>query len=447
MRRLSRSSQIAGAYLIHAKHHRPLRVCHLGKFYPPAAGGIETHVRTLAQAQAELGLSVSVFCVNHEPGPTRREMDGRVHVTRFRSVASVAKIEMCPMLIKHLAYVNADVLHLQVPNPTMILAILMARPRRPIVVTYQSDLVRQRVRGKLFRPIERLAYRQVNAILPTSPAYAAGSDFLRPYGDRTEVLPMGIDLQPYLEPSPRTLAEASDIRQRYSGPIWLCCGRLIYYKGFLNAIRALPHVPGTLLIVGDGPDLLALVDEARRLKVLDRVHFLGGMPYQKIVPYYHAAEAFWFPSNARTEAFGIVQLEAMASGCPVINTAIPDSGVAWVSKHDETGLTVPMDNPEALAAAACKLAADPALRDRLSSACRTRAHDEFSHRTMAERSVAVYERVLSRRVESAPPSYLRLGDWVRATRELNGNYASSAPVCGESVRRRGAYAQHAGATS
>ena len=166
---MSRTSSIAKAHLIHVKNHRPLRVCHLGKFYPPAAGGIETHVRTLAQAQAELGLGVSVFCMNHESGPTRREMDGRVHVTRFRPVASIAKIDLCPMLIKHLAYVNADVIHLQVPNPTMILAILLARPRRPIVVTYQSDLVRQRVRGTLFRPIERYAYRQVNAILPTSP--------------------------------------------------------------------------------------------------------------------------------------------------------------------------------------------------------------------------------------------------------------------------------------
>ena len=97
------------------------------------------------------------------------------------------------------------------------------------------------------------------------------------------------------------------------------------------------------------------------------MHFLGGMPYQAIVPYYLAAHAFWFPSNARSEAFGIVQVEAMAAGCPVINAAIPHSGVAWVSPHDVSGLTVAVDDPVALADAANRLLAEPGLRDRLSA--------------------------------------------------------------------------------
>src|SRR4029077_7698826 len=103
---------------------------------------------------------------------------------------------------------------------------------------------------------------------------------------------------------------------------------------------------GTLLLVGDGPDHGALQDEARRLGVRDRVVFLEHIP--RPIPYYLADDAFWFPSNARSEAFGIVQVEAMASGCPVVNTQIPHSGVAWVSPHEETGLTVPVNDPRAL---------------------------------------------------------------------------------------------------
>ncbi len=373
----------------------PIRVCHLGKYYPPAAGGIETHVRTLALAQAALGAEVRVLCVNHEAGPTSEERDGPVEVTRFSRRASLAKIDICPGLVQGLRRVDADILHMQVPNPTMILALLAARPRIPVVVTYQSDVVRQKLRAALFRPIERLAYRGVRAILSTSPTYTSGSPFLRPYTDRIELLPNGIDLGPYLDPSVADLAEADRIRAAYRGPIWLGCGRQVYYKGFLNAIRAMTRVRGTLLLIGDGPDRPALEAEAAALGLSSRVAFLGNLPhYLDLIPYYLAADAFWFPSNARSEAFGIVQVEAMACGCPVINAEIPHSGVSWVSPHEETGLTVPVDDPVALADAANRLVTEPGLRDRLASAAKDRAIREFDHRVMARRSLDIYRRVL-----------------------------------------------------
>jgi glycosyltransferase involved in cell wall biosynthesis len=375
-----------------------LRICHLGKYYPPAAGGIETHVRTLALAQAEQGASVRVLCVNHEPGPTIVERDGPVEVTRFERKAAAAKIDFCPELVEGLRRVEADILHMQVPNPTMILALLMARPRIPLVVTYQSDVIRQKLRAALFRPIERLAYRHVKTILSTSPGYPGGSPFLKPYAARITLLPNGIDLRPYLEPSVEHRAEAARIRNAYRGPIWLGCGRQVYYKGFLNAIRALTRISGTLVLIGDGPDQPALRAEAATLGLTDRVIFIGNLPhYLDLIPYYLAADAFWFPSNARSEAFGLVQVEAMACGCPVVNAAIPHSGVAWVSPHEETGLTVAVDDPVALADAANRLMTEPGLRDRLGASARERAIREFDHRVMARRSLAIYERVLTDR--------------------------------------------------
>jgi glycosyltransferase involved in cell wall biosynthesis len=373
-----------------------LQICHLGKYYPPAPGGIETNVRILARSQAELGADVQVLCVNHRNEPTSDEMDGPVAVRRFARALRLDKLDICPGLSAALARVEADVLHLHVPNPTMILAILAARPRQPIVVTYQSDIIRQRVRGWLFRPLERLAYRRVSAILQTSPLYAGGSSFLRPYLDRLDVLANGIVLAPYLDPSPEHRAEAEKIRAQHQRPLWLGCGRMVYYKGFPVGLRALREVPGTLILVGGGPLLEPLKRLARRLGMADRVVFAGNLPhYLDLVPYYLAADAFWFPSNARSEGFGIVQAEAMASGCPVINAAIPHSGVAWVSRHEETGLTVPIDDPSAFAAAARRLLDEPGLRDRLASAARERAVEEFGHVTMAERSFEVYRRVLA----------------------------------------------------
>ena len=384
-----------------------IEVCHLGKYYPPAPGGIETNVRILARAQADLGAQVQVFCVNHRPGPTSDEVDGPVAVRRFGRRARLDKLDVCPGLSAALTRVEADVLHLHVPNPTMILAILAARPPQPIVVTYQSDVIRQRIRAWMFRPLERLAYRRVPAVLQTSPLYAGGSRFLRPYRDRLDVLPNGIDLAPYLDPAPAHRAEAERIRAAYQGPIWIGCGRMVYYKGFPVALRALRRVPGTLILIGGGPLLESLKRLARRLGMGDRVVFTGNLPhYLDIVPYYLAAEAFWFPSNARSEGFGIVQVEAMASGCPVINTAIPHSGVAWVSRHEETGLTVPVNDPEAFAAAAGRLLEEPGLRDQLVTAARKRAVAEFGHHTMAERSLDIYRRVLGRPVPlDGPPGW------------------------------------------
>lgn len=374
-----------------------VRVCHLGKYYPPAPGGIESHVHTLVHAQASLGASVTVACINHLAGPTTVEHDGGVEVLRLRRTGTLAKFDLCPDLGKHLARIDADLLHIHVPNPTMLLGLIQTRPRKPVVVTYHSDIIRQRVLGALFRPIERLAYRHVRAVVTTSPLYPGGSPFLQPYGDMLHVVPHGIDLSAYLEPSPAALAEAERIRVDLGRgePIWVSAGRHVYYKGFVHAIRALTRVPGRLILIGDGPEQPALRAEAERLGVAERVLFRGVLPhYLDLVPYYLAADAYWFPSNARSEAFGLVQVEAMACGCPVINTDIPHSGVPWVSLHEQTGLTVPINDPVALADAAQRLLNEPGLRDRLADGARRRAIEEFDHRVMAQRSLDIYDRVL-----------------------------------------------------
>jgi rhamnosyl/mannosyltransferase len=388
----------------------PLAICHLGKYYPPAPGGIETHVRTLAQAQAKLGAKVTVFCFQHQPGPTSHERDGDVEVVRFRRLASVAKLDVSPEMYGALHRVQADVIHMQAPNPAGILAVLAARLKLPVVVTYQSDVVRQKFLARLFQPLETKFYKRVKLILSTSPTYPPGSRLLSENRDRLLVLPMGIDLQPYLNPAPEHLRAAEALKAKYPGPLWVACGRLVYYKGLPTAIQALAHTQGTLLIVGDGPDQAALEAEAQQRGVRDRVVFVGGLPYQDIVPYYLAATAFWFPSGARSEAFGLVQVEAMACGCPVINTNIPNSGVAWVSRDNESGLTIPVGDVAALAEASRRLIADPALHARLAAGARQRAISEFDAPLMAARSLELYNRILQG-PQVTPEK--KLSDWVK----------------------------------
>jgi glycosyltransferase involved in cell wall biosynthesis len=389
-----------------------LTICHLGKFYPPATGGIETHVQTLARAQAALGARVHVVCVNHEAPNGHdvtwrtaartlhlEERDGDVRVTRLGRLASVSRLDVCPSLLEALVEVRragVDIVHVHAPNPTMFLALALVPPNAPVVVTHHSDVVKQRVLGIAYGTVERLIHRRAALVLSDSEPYIAGSPALRRLGGKVRSLPLGLDLTPFQDPSPAALAYAAHLREENGEPLWLCVGRLVYYKGLRNAVDALADTPGRLLVVGRGPLSEDLKAHARARGVDGRITWADYLDADELVGAYHAATALWFPSNARSEGFGLAQVEAMASGCPVINAAVPDSGVSWVSMHDESGLTFPVDDAAALAAAARRVAADPALRARLSDGARLRARREFDHMVMARRSLALYDDILGR---------------------------------------------------
>jgi rhamnosyl/mannosyltransferase len=277
----------------------------------------------------------------------------------------------------------------------MLLAVAVLPPRAPLVITHHSDVIRQKFLGLALRPFEHWVYRRAACVLMDSPHYGEGSPLLQNYEQKLQVLPLGIDLEPYLNPRPAAREYAAVYRQQWGQPLWLSVGRLVYYKGLQNAIRALPLVAGRLMIVGEGPRQQELQQLATQVGVADRVLWMGKLTPDQLIGAYHAATALWFPSNARSEGFGLVQVEAMACGCPVINSSIPASGVAWVSLNEQTGLTTPVDDPGALAAAANRIAASAAWRDLLGQQARDRARREFDDRIMARRSLEHYRNLLS----------------------------------------------------
>jgi glycosyltransferase involved in cell wall biosynthesis len=386
-----------------------LRVLHLGKFYPPASGGMESHVQTLARAQAALGARVEVLCINHSSAaqgfshefqgrsPTHEEWDGAVRVIRVGRRASVLRMDVMPELPRELVSALArgvDVVHLHTPNPTLVLALDAVPWLPPVVITHHSDVIRQRVAGALFRPFEWMLYGRARRLIATSSAYVSGSPLLRRFRDKVRELPLGIELAPFLTPSPAALEAEARWRAEKGSPLWLMVGRLVYYKGLFTALDALARVPGHLLVVGVGPLEQEGRARARALGVEGRVTWAGDLPPEELVGAYLAATALWFPSNERSEAYGLAQIEAMASARPVLNTAIPHSGVPWVSLHGQTGLTVPMGDAEALARAARRLLEEPGLAERLGQGARARALEQFRHDVMAERSLALYADVL-----------------------------------------------------
>jgi glycosyltransferase involved in cell wall biosynthesis len=384
-----------------------LRVCHLGKFYPPARGGMETHVQTLARAQARAGAKVQVVCVNHQDAtsadvtwkllgatPTVVESDGGVQVTRLGKRATVSRFDVCPSLpatLLKLREEKVDVVHVHAPNPTMFVALATLPAFATLIVTHHSDVVKQRVLGRVFAPVERLVHERTAMVVATSEAYVDGSPVLKGLGPKVAALPFGLDLDPFVHPNEAALAWERRLRAEFGQPLWLAVGRLVYYKGLVTAIDALARLPGRLLVVGTGPLKADLEAHAAKRGVSDRIEWLGHVEQDKLVGAYRAATALWFPSNARSEGFGLVQVEAMASGCPVINTAIPHSGVPWVSRHGETGITIPVGDVRALVTASRRLLDELGLRERFAVVAVERARREFNDVAMARRSFELYE--------------------------------------------------------
>jgi rhamnosyl/mannosyltransferase len=365
-----------------------------------------------------LGAEVRVVCVNHlnrarqdvtwkvfAATPSVEEDDGLVRVSRLGKRASLFRFEICPGLLglrRRLRDWKADIIHLHAPNPTMLLTVAAGgvfswSRLAPLVITHHSDVVRQKRLGLVLRPFEEIAYRKAVAVLASSPPYAESSPLLRRHADRVRVIPFGIDLGPFTNPGAPALAHAHRLRTEHGAgaPLWLSVGRLVYYKGLSVALEALCHVPGRLFIIGEGPLAGELTRLAGQLGVADRVIFRGRVDAEELVGAYHAATALWFPSVARSEAFGFTQVEAMASGCPVLNTDIAGSGVPWVSRHEDSGLTVPVGDAQALARAARRLLEEPGLRERLGATGQARARREFADETMAHRTMTAYHSALS----------------------------------------------------
>lgn len=364
-----------------------LRVLQVGKFYSPYPGGMETHLKGLC---GELQQCVDVQIVVANEGRYRIEerIDG-IPVTRLGTWFNLASTPVCPGLVGKIRNARAELVHIHYPHPTAILAYLASGHKGLLVVTYHSDIIRQKVLGPIFLPVLHRALARSAALIVASDNYVETSPVLSAYRKLCHVIPHGIDTEQF---EGHDGMEAAGIRARYGPRIVISVGRLVYYKGFEYLIRAMSMVNGRLLIVGDGPLHKDLEREAQARGVGERVVFLGKVP--DVVPYYQAGDVFVLASIARSEAFGIVQLEAMACGKPVVNTRL-DSGVPFVSIDGVTGMTVPPKDPEALAQAINLLLDDPARRTEYGEAGRRRVQREFTVEVMAQRTLQLYREVRS----------------------------------------------------
>jgi rhamnosyl/mannosyltransferase len=334
---------------------------------------------------------MDVIVSNTKPW-TARDVHEGISVTRCASYGKLLSTSLSPGMVWELSQRDYDIVQVHLPHPVGAAAYLASKKpaRHRLIVTYHSDIVKQK---RLMPYYDRLIWslcERAERVLATSPNYAETSPTLQRFHDKCEVVPYGIDLDLFAKTKERE-DEARRIRARYGDvPLLVGVGRLIYYKGYEIAIRALSQVPrAELILIGDGPLRADLESLARELGVASRVHLVGEMQNSEIPPYYFASDLYLLPSIARSEAFGIVQIEAMACGLPVINTDLP-SGVPFVSRHGESGLTVPPSDAVALASAIEELLQNPTRRAEMSRAARARAELDFSKATLGKRMRAIY---------------------------------------------------------
>jgi glycosyltransferase involved in cell wall biosynthesis len=371
--------------------HR-LRVLHVGKYYPPVPGGMERVLQLLCEHERQ---SVdSRVLVASTDRTTTREVRNGVPVTRAASLAMVGSVGLSPALPVELRRTPADVTVLHEPNPMALLADFVTRRQGPLVVYFHSEVVRAEWKYRLvYRPLLRRVLDRASRIIVASPAMATSATQLADHREKCVVIPYGIDISRFAL-TPAVATRVTELRGDARVPFFLFVGRLVPYKGVDVLVRALAGVPAArLVIAGDGPLAGDLQQLARAVGVADRVQFAGTVPDEDLVALYHACDAFVLPSVTRAEAFGMVQIEAMACGKPVVSTNLP-SGVPWVNQHDQSGLVVPPGDVPGLAAALTALALDPALRRRLGDGATRRVEREFSAGRMAERTVALYGQVV-----------------------------------------------------
>ncbi|MCM1270102.1 MAG: glycosyltransferase [Ruminococcus flavefaciens] len=369
---------------------RRLKVLEVNKAYYPHIGGIETLVKQYSQ---ELGTICNadvktLVCRDGRGKTTRETLDG-VKLTRAGSLGTYFS---CPLSLSFIRLFRkmareADVVHIHVPFPLADAALLLSGFKGRVVVSWHSDVVKQKKLMTFYKPFMMKLLKRADCIITATKGHIDGSDYLPGFRRKCRVVPYGITPGDYLsiERSPiltNRLSDKKNVKVFFTG-------RLVYYKGVNILLKAFTMTENCeLFIAGTGEMEQELKAFAKRHNIEKKVHFLGFLPDKELKQAYADCDIFVLPSVAKSEAFGIVQLEAMVYGKPVINTKLP-SGVPYVSVHGKTGLTVPPSDAKALAEAINTLVADAKMRENFGKAAAERVMTEFNEKNVIRKLYGV----------------------------------------------------------
>jgi rhamnosyl/mannosyltransferase len=365
---------------------RRLRILHAYKTYlPETEGGIPAAIRSLA-AMPECE---SLVLATRPPLAPRRVLVDGVPVERAAAFGEALSLPLAPLfpLALRRAARQADLVALHTPFPLGDLGLLLAQGV-PLVVHWHADIIRQRRAARLLSPLIRRTLARAARIVVSHPGAADASPWLAPVAATCAVVPYGVDAEAWAALSPEEAAEAEALRARHPRLV-AALGRLVPYKGFEVLVEAMASVDGTAVIVGEGPEKPRLAARIAALGLAGHVLLAGGLPRPRVKALLHAARVFAFPSVSPAEAFGIAQLEAMACGLPVVNTALP-TAVPGVARDGQEAITVPPGDAGALAVALSALLDSPARAAALGAAGQARVRAGFTEAAYRSAALAVW---------------------------------------------------------
>lgn len=385
-----------------------MKILQVGKFYP-IRGGVEKVMWDLTRGLASRGVDCDMLCafldgecidLEDRPLISDEGVSGTVQVMKFgehgrvlcvRALRKVAATMISPAMISYMRRHASeyDIVHIHHPDPMAALALRLSGYRGPVVLHWHSDILKQKGLLKFYKPLQNWLIRRSNMIVGTTPVYVQESPWLQNVQSKVDYIPIGVDP---MKPDP---VKVERLRARHPGcKIVYSLGRLVSYKGYEYLIKAAALLPKDYHIVigGIGPLESELEELARKLGVADRVTLLGWVSAQDSDSWYGACDVFCLSSIWKTEAFAIVQIEAMSCGRPVVATSIPGSGVPWVNVDGVSGLNVPVEDPAALASAIIDVCSDK--YPQFCEGALKRYQSTFTSEAMLDRCISIYERIL-----------------------------------------------------
>lgn len=376
-----------------------MRVVQTNKAYHPKVGGIETTITNLSEGLVNNhNVSVKVLTCNNQKSLKKiTEIKNGVEVTYLPTYGFIASLPISVPYINSLRNLDGDILHVHEPFPWADLSyIISSRIRKNfkhLVVSWHSDIVRQKWALSIYRPLIHKFLAQADRILVSNKNLIDSSEFLPDYKSKCEVIPIGANLS-WLNESNNRIDSVSRIKEKYGIPLILFVGRLVYYKGVNYLIDAISKIPAaSLVIIGSGPLEKGLNNQIIRLNLQDRIHILPEVDEETLHSYYEACDIFVLPSIEKSETYGIVQIEAMACGKPVICTEL-NTGTSFVNQHEKTGIVVPPRNSQLLSNAIMKLIENPEYKIELGCHAKKWALSTFTAEIMVEKTYDVYKQLL-----------------------------------------------------